>query len=149
MGIADAFRGGSMGQATGGADWWKDMNLMQMMLGQAGQAVMGPHQNTWQANVGKMASNMGQSNKFAMASNKREHELMGMLAKAFGQTPAGQRGATKTLINADGTYKSDGNWADLDESGGLKMEGLGDLGGMSGEDKNRLMQLMGGGGGNF
>lgn len=146
MGFADLFKGGGLGAAAGGeGEWYKDPNLLSILLGQGAQAVMGSHQQTWQAGVGRMGAGIGIANKYGMESRKREQDMMSMLAKAFGFTPKGTPGATSAKINADGTYSLAGDLA-TDEAGAIKM---GDVSDLSGEDKNRLMELMGGGLGSF
>lgn len=130
MGLAEILASGGLGQAATfdpaapqqQKSWWQDPNMLSILLGKAGQAVMGPHQNTWQAGVGKMAANMGAGNKYQMASRKREHELMSMLAGAFGFTPKGTPGPTEMKMGADGKYSMTGDLP-TDETGALKMEG--------------------------
>lgn len=53
---------------------WDDPNLLAIMLGQMGAAVMGEHQQSWQAQVGKGAAGIGQSFKMADVVARREQE---------------------------------------------------------------------------
>ena len=53
---------------------WDDPNLLAIMLGQMGQAVMGEHQGSWQAQMGKAATGLGQSSKMADVTARREAE---------------------------------------------------------------------------
>jgi len=122
MNLAEMFSSGGFGKAAGGGgEWYKDPNVWAILLGKMGQAVMGEHQNTWQARLGKTAAGMGAANKYQMASRKREQELMGMLANAFGFTPKGTPGPTEMKMGADGTYSMSGDLP-TDETGALKME---------------------------
>jgi len=53
---------------------WSDPNLLAIMLGTMGQAVMGEHQQTWPAQVGRGAVGLGQSFKMAGLMETREEE---------------------------------------------------------------------------
>ena len=56
------------------ANIWDDPNLMSIMLGMMGQAVMGEHRSSWQAQMGKAATGLGQSSKMADVTARREAE---------------------------------------------------------------------------
>lgn len=124
MAWTDILKGGGFGRgladAGGTGEWWKDPNFLATILGQGAQAVMGPHQQSWQAGFGKMGAGLGEANIYSRESRKREQEMMSMLARAFGFTPKGAPGATSAKINADGTYSLAGDLP-TDESGLLKM----------------------------
>lgn len=53
---------------------WDDPNLLAIMLGTMGQAIMGRHQQTWQAQLGKGAVGLGQSFKMAQLAARRQEE---------------------------------------------------------------------------
>ena len=53
---------------------WSDPNLLAIMLGTMGSAVMGKHQESWQAQMGKGAAGMGRSFKMADVVARREQE---------------------------------------------------------------------------
>ncbi len=53
---------------------WDDPNLLSIMLGTMGQAVMGKHQQSWQAQLGKGAAGLGRSFKMADVVARREQE---------------------------------------------------------------------------
>lgn len=53
---------------------WSDPNLLAIMLGEMGAAIMGEHQDTWQARMGKSASGLGRSFKMADIAARREQE---------------------------------------------------------------------------
>ncbi len=57
-----------------GTNIWSDPNLMSIMLGELGQAIMGKHQDTWQAQMGKAATGLGRSFKMADVTARREAE---------------------------------------------------------------------------
>jgi hypothetical protein len=98
-------------------DWFSNP-ANSVLLGQAAQAVMGQDQNSWQAQLGQVAQNLGQStisaNEEAQARTKQQEVLkmllQNMLAQApgtgVGLTPPGQKGDTDMTMKrkADGTY---------------------------------------------
>jgi len=53
---------------------WDDPNLLAIMLGTGAQAVMGKHQQSWQAQLGKGATGLGRSFKMADVVARREQE---------------------------------------------------------------------------
>ena len=56
------------------ADIWSDPNLMSILLGMIGQAAMGEHQQSWQAQLGRAGTMMGQSRKAALAAEEMKGE---------------------------------------------------------------------------
>jgi hypothetical protein len=74
---------------------FSDPTLLSMILGQTGAAMMGPEQESWQANIGKMVSGLGQSFKMAKAleaqradERSRWDQLLRLLAGGGMETPA-------------------------------------------------------------
>ena len=85
-----------------------------VVLGKIGQAVMGPNQNTWQAKLGGVAAELGQSSIAASAAKKRNEAQTGQnaaIAQAIktGQmppiktTPVGEPGADSVVTKQDGS----------------------------------------------
>jgi hypothetical protein len=91
---------------------------MPVMAGQLGAAAMGRNQNSWQANVGRVASGFGQS---AIAANEAKaqgdkgkqmndwlQQILPAILSGVKMTPEGVAGPSKTKVevNPDGTYKT-------------------------------------------
>lgn len=75
---------------------WKDPTLLSMILGQTGAAMMGPEQQSWQANIGQMVSGLGQSFKMAKAletQRAQERALWDRIIKALGGGGTTETGA--------------------------------------------------------
>jgi hypothetical protein len=115
-------------------DWnnvaeWFSQPKNAVLLGNAASAVMGPHQNTWQAQGGQVAANFGQSKIANLAAQKQQADRLALVkaltgimggggapgAAAPGQaplaalTPEGEPGPTERTEKADGTYVEKGN----------------------------------------
>jgi hypothetical protein len=115
-------------------DWnsvaeWFSQPKNAVLLGNAASAVMGPHQNTWQAQGGQVAANFGQSKIANLAAQKQQADRLALVkaltgimggggapgATAPGQaslaalTPEGEPGPTERTEKADGTYVEKGN----------------------------------------
>jgi len=92
---------------------------MPVLAGQLGAAAMGPNQQSWQAQVGKVGAGWGQSAIAAEAAKKQAEErkayqdLVVKLLSGVQLTPDGQAGPTNMNVKfgPDGTYKAtqDGN----------------------------------------
>jgi len=97
---------------------WLDKPEAPVLMGNLAAAIMGPNQNSWQAQTGKVASQFGQS---AMASDRLRGQqeekkkfnqmllqaLTGMPGSGVGLTDPTLPGDTDVTwkINPDGTYK--------------------------------------------
>ena len=87
-------------------------DLASVLLGNAAQAVMGGHQDSWQAQMGKVGSQLGQSkiaDKNMREQQAKDDKLRNLIAQALlGNqfTPDGEPGVTTgtTQQNADGTF---------------------------------------------
>lgn len=86
---------------------------MPVLTGQLGAAAMGPNQQSWQAQVGKVGAGWGQSAIAAEAAKKQAEErkayqdLVVKLLSGLNLTPPGQQGDTDVTfkMNPDKTYK--------------------------------------------
>ena len=96
---------------------WLSKPQSSILLGNAAAALMGPQQDSWQAQLGKAGSGYAQSsiaNAAAKAKQAKDDEfrkmfinlLAGMPGTGIGLTPEGVAGDTTVTMqqNADGTY---------------------------------------------
>ena len=71
------------------------VNMLSWILGGGAQAIMGEHQQTWQAGFGKMAQESARSQQFG--------ELLKQLLAGGGKISADQGGTTLKIPTAGGT----------------------------------------------
>jgi hypothetical protein len=93
-------------------------SMAPIQLGNLASALMGSQQDSWQANVGRLASGLQQQKIGAEEMRRQQTEqqqfrnalmswLTGTPGTGFGMTPKGTPGDTEVLTkkNADGTYE--------------------------------------------
>lgn len=125
---------------------WKDPQHWQILLGTLGKAIAGPHQQSWQAQLGGTMAQMGQAQKMAQAEEARGAESRGrweQLMKLLGgetTTPAIGEGAIPQAMMGE---LRPGAQATPEYPIAPRVPGMGLMGAES-EEMKMLQRLLGG-----
>ena len=96
------------------------VNMLSWILGGGAQAVMGEHQQTWQAGFGKMSQEAARSKQFG--------ELLKQLLAGGGSISADGKGTTLKMPSGEGTTQFGGTLEGGGGGGGQQQGNIGLLG---------------------